>query len=53
MGEILADPVKLPMLIVLVVLEVPALIGLIWCWIRACKKAGNREENKLADTDLP
>ena len=41
LNDIIHDPIKLPMLVILVALEVPAMIYLIVEWIRA-----NRKENK-------
>ena len=41
LNDIINDPIKLPMLVILVALEVPALIILIVEWVRA-----NRKEKK-------
>lgn len=40
MDEILQDPLKLTMLCVLVVLEVPAITFLVVAWFKAKKEAG-------------
>ena len=38
LNDITQDPIKLPMLVILVVLEVPALIYLIVEWVRANRR---------------
>ena len=38
MADILQDPIKTVMLIILVLLEIPAFIVLIVAWVKACKK---------------
>ena len=43
LNDIIHDPIKLPMLVILVALEVPALIYLIVEWIRANRKEKNHE----------
>lgn len=37
MADILADPVKTVMLVILIVTEVPAAVFMIWQWIKANK----------------
>lgn len=37
--EILSDPLKLAMAIVLIILEVPAVIVLVLMWRKACRNA--------------
>lgn len=41
LNDIIHDPIKLPMLVILVVLEVPALIYLIVEWVRVNRKEKN------------
>lgn len=43
MMEILEDPLKLAMLCILVVLEVPAAIFLVWAWIKAQKEVDKND----------
>ena len=40
LNAIIQDPIKLPMLVILVVLEVPAAIFLVWAWFDAKRRAG-------------
>ncbi len=44
MVDILNNPVKIVMLIVLLALEIPAAIALVAWWKRACKDAKEAEE---------
>ena len=46
LNDIIHDPIKLPMLVILVVLEVPALIYLIVEWIKANRRT-DHEQNTL------
>ena len=39
LNEIIHDPIKLPMLIILAVLEIPAAIFLVWAWFDAKRRA--------------
>ena len=39
MAAIFEDPVKIVMLILLLVLEIPAAIFLVVAWVRACREA--------------
>lgn len=43
--DILSDPLKLTMAMILVVLEVPAAIALVILWRRAVKEASKRGED--------
>ena len=45
MADILRDPVKIVMLIILLALEIPAAIALVWGWKKACKEARERRNN--------
>lgn len=42
--EILSDPLKLAMLIILAALEVPAAIALVIIWRKACRDAKKEKE---------
>ncbi len=42
MTEIFEDPLKLTMFYILVALEVPAAIFLIWAWIKVQKEVDNQ-----------
>ena len=48
MADILQDPVKLVMLIILLALEIPAAIALAVIWIKDCKaaKKGDADDGK-------
>ena len=43
--EIINDPVKLPMLIILAVLEIPAIVFLTWAWFDAKRKYKKNEKD--------
>ena len=43
MSDILADPVKTIMLVILIVMEVPAAVFMIWQWIKANKERDKHE----------
>lgn len=51
MGEILQDPVKVAMIILLIAMEVPAAIMLCVWWKRACKDAENTKEEAAIEQD--
>ena len=42
MADILADPVKTVMLVILIVMEVPAAVFMIWQWIKANKESDRK-----------
>ena len=44
MADILSDPIKLTMLIILVALEIPAAIALVVMWKRAKKNGGGTND---------
>lgn len=46
MGDILSDPVKVVMVILLLAMEIPAAIALVVGWRRACKEAREAEDGK-------
>ena len=43
MSDILADPVKIVMLVILIVMEIPAAVFLLWQWIKANKERDKHE----------
>ena len=43
MADILADPVKTVMLVILIVTEIPAAVFMIWQWIKANKERDKHE----------
>lgn len=45
MADILRDPVKIVMVIILMALEIPAAVALIVGWKKACKEAREKGEN--------
>ena len=44
MAEILQDPLKRTMLIILLAVEIPAVIFLVVSWFKACKEEKRRAE---------
>ena len=48
MAEILNDPLKLWMLVILAAVEIPAIIFLIVMWIKACREA-KKKGNELPE----
>lgn len=45
MADILQDPVKIVMVIILLALEIPAAIALVLGWKKACKEARERSRS--------
>ena len=45
MADILRDPVKIVMVIILLALEIPAAIALVMGWKKACKEAKERRDD--------
>lgn len=43
MADIINDPVKLVMFIVLLAIEIPAATFLVVAWVKACREAKERE----------
>ena len=43
MADILGDPVKIAMLVILIVMEVPAAVFLLWRWIKDNKERDNND----------
>ena len=44
-ADIIHDPVKLVMVIILLVMEITAATFLVVAWVRACKEAKERSDN--------
>lgn len=47
--DIISDPLKLTMFVILVVLEVPAAIFLVWAWIKANREAKEHRKERTND----
>ena len=45
MADILRDPVKIVMVIILLALEIPAAVALVLGWKKACKESREKGEN--------